>query len=148
MPNYSLHIDTLIGWALPNALRRPKLYAYLRALASPLKWLHNRLLGLRSDALFRIQTNGQVCYLRGALNRKFDPVLNRIYIEDGIEVGSVFIFNESENSPLYLAEFLSSSDGDFVVWCPVSLQPQEALVSSMVAAFKLVSKSYSIKYFA
>lgn len=147
MPNYAYHIDTVIGWALPNALRKPRLYALVRALVAPAKYLHNQLIGFRTGALFNINTNGQVCYLKSALNRKFDPALRRIYIEDGVINPIIYIFNEVENSPIYLPEFMSSSDADFVVFVPIALQSQDTQIKALVNQFRLVSKQFSITYF-
>lgn len=60
---------------LPTFLRRRRIFAFCRALCSPLycgvEGLYNRFLQKRGDHIFSLSHNGQVCYIRAALNYAF-----------------------------------------------------------------------------
>lgn len=60
---------------LPTFLRRRRLFAFCRAMCSPLylgeDGLYNRFLQNRGDHIYRLSHNSQVCYLRAALNEAF-----------------------------------------------------------------------------
>jgi hypothetical protein len=146
MPNYDYNINTVIGWCLPSPIRKFRLFAYIRALCTPLKQLHTQFILLKNSAYFDLKYNGQVCFLRGCLNDVFDPTLRRILIEDGIEEGFVYIFLESENQPFYLPSFLTGSEADFVVLVPSEYANQIDVITAFVQKFKLYSKSFKIKF--
>ncbi len=141
---YSLNWNRFIDWLLWSANRKPIEQAWLHALLAPVKLAHNRLLGFRSEKTDEIATTGQVATLRYKLNRRFDPALRRITIEDGIETPFVYIFTEAENKPLYLPAFTTGSDEDFVVKVPSDLLGSLVAIRSFVNKYKLASKRWKL----
>ncbi|HGM2344182.1 TPA: hypothetical protein ACKJ98_002036, partial [Neisseria gonorrhoeae] len=80
---YNLNIDKLLILLTPTFLRKPKLVAWLRMLATPLHKVLYNFQRARQDDLYNLAHNSQVCYLRKALNDEFDDEKRRIRIEDG-----------------------------------------------------------------
>ncbi len=114
-------------WLLPTLLRKPKIYALLKAAVLPISQIHYQWLLFREDNIYRLAHNGQTCYFRGALNDVFDPDLRRITIENGLAIEPDFVFLPIENKALYLDDepiyIHSSSDSrntgvDFIVKVP------------------------------
>ncbi len=72
---FNVNFDKWIALMLPTFLRRRRLFAFCRALCAPLYLgeggLYNRFLQKRGDQIYRLSHNGQVCYLRAALNDAF-----------------------------------------------------------------------------
>lgn len=74
---FDINFDKWIASMLPTFLRRPRVFAFCRALCSPLylgeddKSIYKRFLQSRKKHLYRVSHNGQVCYLRAALNDAF-----------------------------------------------------------------------------
>jgi hypothetical protein len=122
------------------------MFAWLKALLLPLIGLHSSFKAFTIEKYTDIQTNGQVCKLKAGLNRIFDGVQKRIYIEDGRIVDSIFIYTAPENKPIYLPQFLSSTQGDFVVYIPQTLRPEETRIRAYINKYKLPSKNYSIRW--
>ena len=67
------------------------------AAVTPLNYIHTRFLEFRKDAAYRLNHNGQVCYLRAVLNDTFDPELRRITVTDTAQnVGILLVFRRDE----------------------------------------------------
>lgn len=77
MTIFDISFDKWIASMLPTFLRRPRVFAFCRALCSPLylgegeRSIYRRFLKSRGDHIYRVSHNGQVCYLRAALNDAF-----------------------------------------------------------------------------
>ena len=96
---YNLNIDKLLVLLTPTFLRKPKLVAWLRMLATPLhKLLYDSQRARQAD-LYNLALNSQVCYLRKALNDEFDSEQRRIRIEDGKQNERLYIYPRSANKP-------------------------------------------------
>lgn len=127
-----------------SAIRKPVEQAWFHALLAPVKLLHNRLLSFRSERVDEIATTGQVATMRYKLNRRFDPALRRFEIEDGEEVAFVYMYTEGENKPLYLPEYLTGANEDFVVKVPFALIASESAIRAFVNKYKLASKRWKL----
>ena len=77
---YNLNIDKLLVLLTPTFLRKPKLVAWLRMLATPLHKVLYDFQRARQADLYNLAHNSQVCYLRKALNDEFDDEQRRIQI--------------------------------------------------------------------
>ena len=73
---FDIDFNKWIATILPTFLRRRRVFAFCRALCAPLflgsDGLYNRFLRTRGDHIYRLRHNGQVCYLRAALNDAFN----------------------------------------------------------------------------
>lgn len=136
---------------------KPKMFAYLKALLAPIQTTNDSFLSLiqwsRREAVF----NGQVMYLEKALNLEFDPVLSRIFIEDGAfntsppylyriaEERPLYLYKKSENNPLYLYKKSEYNNPiHFIVRIPSNLLPLSTQIAQLVDSLKQAGKTYQI----
>ena len=149
---YNLNIDKLLVLLTPTFLRKPKMVAWLRALATPLNKLLYQFQQARESDLYNLAHNSQVCYLRKALDDEFDSILRRIHIEDGKQNARIYIYPRSTNKPLYLGKIFlyqrgSYIDGgvDFVVVLPRDLEYDKYKLEALVNFYKLAGKRWTIR---
>ena len=143
----TLNIDKLVVLLLPTFLRKPKLVAWLRTLATPLHKLLYAFQQARTADLYNLAHNSQVCYLRKALNDEFDPQQRRIRIEDGKKNERLYIYPRSANRPLFLGKVFLYQRGDyidggvdFIVVIPQGLQYDKYKLEALVNFYKLAGK--------
>ena len=85
MDKYDVNFKRLALLLLPTFWRRPLFAAMAYAAVSPLQYLHTRFILWKRGGDYRLEHNGQVCYLRALLNDKFDPIDRRITITESVE---------------------------------------------------------------
>lgn len=118
---FKLNIDKLVVLLLPISWRQPRMIAFLRSLAAPVKRLLYDFQQHRLRNIYRINHNWQKCYLEAALNDEFDPQLRRITIDEGEQHTPNYIYTSGEQQPSFLgtiylrmaAEY--GADHDFIV---------------------------------
>ena len=149
---YNLNIDKLLGLLTPTFLRKPKVVAWLRALAIPLHKLLYEFQQARESDLYNLAHNSQVCYLRKALNDEFDDEQRRIRIEDGKQKQRLYIYPRSANKPLYLGKIFLYQRGDyidggvdFIVVLPKDLTYDKYKLEALVNFYKLAGKRWTIE---
>ena len=149
---YNLNIDKLLILLTPTFLRKPKLVAWLRMLATPLHKLLYDFQRARQKDLYNLAHNSQVCYLRKALNDEFDDAQRRIRIEDGKQKKRLYIYPRSANKPLYLGKVFIYQRGayidggvDFIVVLPKDLTYDKYKLEALVNFYKLAGKRWTIE---
>ena len=149
---YNLNIDKLLVLLTPTFLRKPKMVAWLRALAIPLNKLLYQFQQARESDLYNLAHNSQVCYLRKSLNDEFDKVKREINIEDGKQNARLYTYPRSANKPLYLGKVYlyqrgSYIDGgvDFVVVLQRDLEYDFYKLEALVNFYKLAGKRWTIE---
>jgi len=80
---FDIDYKRLIVLLLPTFLRKPILFALLKALVQPIIVLYDDFKKNRDENLYKATINSQVCYLRKMLNDKFDFDERRIYLTEG-----------------------------------------------------------------
>ena len=152
---YNLNIDKLLVLLTPTFLRKPKLVAWLRTLATPLHKLLYDFQRARQADLYNLAHNSQVCYLRKALNDEFDDEQRRIRIEDGKQKQRLYIYPCSANKPLYLGKLFLYQRGDyidggvdFIVVLPKDLTYDKYKLEALVNLYKLAGKRWQISQLA
>lgn len=113
---YNIDFDKLVGLLLPTSLRKRKMFSWLGVLLTPLKRIHYDFLQKRNEKngdLYRLQHNGQVCYLRKVLNDNFDPEKRRIKIIDGNQFKRKYIYTEGEQKPVFLGKIFLRERSDY-----------------------------------
>ena len=98
---FNLDIPKLTSLLTPTFLRREKLSAWLRVLHYPLIKIADDFNINRNGNLYNLAHNGQVCYLRAALNDKFDISQRRIKIAEGNRYKRHYIYTDGEKKPKY-----------------------------------------------
>jgi hypothetical protein len=122
---YKVDFKKLAILMLPTFLRKPIVVAYLQSLLVPIDSVYYNWSVFRNDNIYKMQHNGQICYLRKALNDKFDPSLRRIYIGNGNRYERQYLYTTPEDRPrylgtMYLHQNLDYADTglDFIVYVP------------------------------
>ena len=149
---YNLNIDKLLVLLTPTFLRKPKLIAWLRMLATPFHKVLYEFQRARQADLYNLAHNSQVCYLRKALNDDFDDEQRRIRIEDGRQKQRLYIYPRSVNKPLYLGKVFLYQRGDyidggvdFIVVLPKDLTYDKYKLDALVNFYKLAGKRWTIE---
>lgn len=132
--------------------------AFLRSVAMPINTLHTALLYYRNNALYRLAITPQVCFLERALNDRYDVILRRIAIEDGLELAPVPLYRKEESKPqvlnrkieggplvLYTKAETSQFSADFVIKVPVTVDFNISELTAFVNGYKLSSKTFKVK---
>jgi hypothetical protein len=161
MNKFEINYKRLVLLLLPTFLRKELLVAFLRAATSPVVTRYNLFLTNRSNNLYRLRMNGQVCYLRRVLYDAFPEAGGAIRIEDGVTVGWWLYAWDADYDPY--SNYLPITD-DGTVFCDKStilegvsgftvIVPRalfnannDAKLRSLLNNYKLLSKSYTIQY--
>lgn len=102
---FNINFDKWVALMLPTFLRRRRFFAFCRALCAPLylgeDGLYNRFLQKRGDHIYRLSHNGQVCYLRAALNDAFG-ITKGFEIEDADDYEGEWVFAKDPTMPQQL----------------------------------------------
>lgn len=145
---------------LPYHLRKPLLFGLLRAALAPFESLYSCFLSARSEHIYRLTHNGQVCYLRACLNDHFKSTGGgKFEIMSVVREGEwLYAISETgEKIPLTLGEdndsdtenvpvvynelMLNEAQNDFVVSVPADIyDTQLEAVKALVDKYKLISK--------
>lgn len=141
----------LVVLLLPTALRQPLVFGILRAAAAGVEHVYRDFMAARRMHNFRLTHNGQVCHLRGMLNRCFGA---------GFKIGGVSreggwlfaVTEDGENITLAVGEklgdvpvlgseqALNAAQNDFVVFVPGNCWNRLEEIKAMVDKYKLVTK--------
>ena len=148
MTHYDINYNRLAMAIVPLKLRKMLLMGFCYCLLTGVRRLHH---------------NGQVCYLRAALNDRFDWERRRITIDDtGDYRESVIIYRRDDpvhsvsvptrsNGALIINRRSMTIDGalDFTVSVPddVRLIYGEAQIRALIDQFKLASKRYTLNFY-
>ena len=107
---------------------------------------------MRTANLLKLSYNGQRCYLRKALNDKFDPELRRIFIDGTLDIEQDYIYTQAENLDVYLGTMFLETEFnyagttvDFLVFVPqlvLDLKINEIIAT--LEFYKLAGKQYQI----
>ncbi|MCT4698091.1 hypothetical protein [Tenacibaculum haliotis] len=142
-------------WAvllLITRLRKPKMIAFTKSLVAPIVNLHYEFLQRKTADEFIINHNGQVCYLRKALNDVFDADLRRIEIGDGNQFDRQYIYTQSEQKPVFLGKMFlrdrtdyADTGVDFIVYVPNTIVlSRKVELDKWIHIFKKGVKRYKI----
>ncbi|HCY81551.1 MAG TPA: hypothetical protein DHV22_08105 [Xanthomarina gelatinilytica] len=140
------------------ALRKPKMMAWLYSFIKPLVTSNYNFVLFKKETDYKIAHNWQTCYMRGALNDKFDTELRRIYIGNGVLYNTTYVYTEPEAQELYMhteAEadtiwvYTEAETGDtgvnFIVYVPASIvQTQIHELRAEIEFYKLGGMKYLI----
>lgn len=155
---YQIDYKRLVLLLLPTFLRKPRLFAFLRAATFGVSELHVAFLKNRDVNLLRLKRNGQVCYLRRMLNDELDAEDRRIRITDADPEGDwVFALDEeeayqlfigSEGMLVYSENLVFGNTAFFNVFVPWSSGETDKnnRLQNFLNEYKLLSKKYILSY--
>jgi hypothetical protein len=158
---FEINYKRLALLLLPTFLRRDVIVAFLRAMTMPAVTLYDLFMSNRKNNLYKLKMNGQVCYLRRVLNDAFPSANGAIQIESSKSVGGWQYAWDKDYDP-YLRYLLIADEGTifrdksailqsvngFIVSVPRALHSvnNDAKLRSLLNAYKLLGKSYTIIY--
>ena len=102
MSIFDIDYDLLVWQLLPVRLRKAAHFAWLKLLATPVKWIHGLFKENRDKNLYMLAHNSQVVYMEQALNDTFDGINRGIYIVDGPFKDPLFTYLDPESKPIWL----------------------------------------------
>lgn len=160
---------------IPYFFRKEKFLGLLKSIVTPLKYVNDSLLYLRTETAFALAFNAQIIYLEKYLNEVYPnpgTYPNNIHILDGANVSfdyvwnfaelqqNLILYNYVENSqPVYLqnsAEQTGSFATSYLIRIPTFCQTandykgqlfNEQKFKKRVNFYNLAGKTYSIQYF-
>lgn len=161
MTIFDIEFPELVRQLLPVRLRQGKMLRWLQCLIAPTLELYLNFTLNRNANIYVLKHSSQIAYMQAVLNDAYDPILRRIYINDGLYTDSLFVFLIDENEPLWLgmqseigstlyqnpnwlftrAETLEPSYC-FVVNVPIGLVYDEVRLRALVDKYRLPSKNY------
>lgn len=138
---------------LPSFLRQQITLAFVKSMMCPLDNLYYKWSQFRDKNIYTLQHNGQVCYLRKALNDQFDPSLRRIFIEESNAFKRKYIYTKAEEKPRFLGKMyinqkinFADTGFDFLVFVPAQIiKTQIYELGAVIRFYKLGGKIYKIE---
>lgn len=135
----------------PTFLREEVMKLWMSLLLSPVSQVHYWWVNYRAENIYKLAHNSQKCYLRGALNDRFDRQLRRIRIDDGNAFKRKYIYTDGEEKPKFLGTMFLYDDSDyadtgvdFIVVVPAVLQYSVYEMKALIDFYRLASKRYKI----
>lgn len=148
---WNINFQRLSVLLLPTFLRSDVMKAWVYLQLQLIENIHYDWKQFRAANLYKLGHNSQKCYLRGALNDRFDTQLRRIRIDDGNSFKRQYIYTDGEQKPKYLGTMYLYDDSDyadtgvdFIVVVPMDLQYSTYEMIALVDFYKLASKRYKI----
>jgi hypothetical protein len=132
---------------LPNKWRDVSSIQFVKVLLRPINDLYYKWYNWRLDNIYKLEHTGQICYLRGSLNDKYDPVERRIYIGNGLLFDTQYIFTEAEEETLWLRTEAETADTglDFIVYVPETIySARKVELEAHINFYKAGGKRYKI----
>src|SRR4051812_24769278 len=99
---YNVDLGKLIQRIIPNRLKTAQRLAWLQCLAYPFSYIYQQFLLFRTAKNYQLLITPQVCYMELMLNGRYDNILQRITIKDGLEELPTYIFQEAELKPVFI----------------------------------------------
>ena len=156
---YNINFSRLLINMLPTFLRQPVIYGILYAAGKVLGLTYKDFTTARKEHNYKLTHNGQVCYLRAALNDAFGGDFDILDVErrgewlyaitedeSGIllsvgEGGNAAEVEGGQKVPLvYNEALLNAAQNSFIVSVPYSIyQTRLPAVAALVDKYKLIS---------
>lgn len=135
----------------PTFLRSEFMKAWLSLLVDGIDVIHYQWLQVRKANIYNLAHNSQICYLRAALNDRFDPSLRRITISSGNAFTRQYIYTDGEQKPKFLGVMYIYDDADyedtgvdFIVKVPMDVYFSVYAMTALIDYYKLAAKRYKI----
>lgn len=148
---YNVNWSRLSLLLTPTFLRNEVMKLWMALLLSPVGNVHYWWVNYRAQNIYKLAHNSQKCYLRGALNDRFDRELRRIRIDDGNAFKRKYIYTDGEEKPKYLGTIFLYDDSDyadtgvdFIVVLPAGLLYSIYEMRALIDFYRLASKRYKI----
>jgi len=155
---YNIDLKTAARWNVPRAKRAPKRLARIYAAIYAAIQIFQQLLRFRKQKLYQLMITPQVCYLRRALNDRWDFTQRRIRIVNSADKPPVFIYQEEEDKPVFIYQedenkpvFIYTEGeseaitDDFIIQVPIAVQFDINEMKSLMREYKLGGTKFNIQ---
>ena len=109
---FRIDFDKWVLSMLPSLLRRKVMFALCRAAVAPIRSLYERFVAKREAHNYTLHHNGQVCYLRAALNDAFGTTGFDIVDYDDGRGDWLFAKSEDLDHHLYAVDETLDNEGN------------------------------------
>ena len=147
----------IVNWAklgkilTPSFLRSEIIRPWIELMTENVEIIYYQWTLNRNNNIYDLAHNSQICYLRKALNDRFDPSLRRITISSGNAFTRQYIYTDGEQKPKWLGTMYLHGDEDyedtgvdFIVKVPTDLVFSIYAMTALVDFYKLASKRYKV----
>lgn len=152
---YNVNWFRLVKMLVLPAIAKPTLLAFINSALAPLRTKYDEFLNFKIDAEYRVNHNGQVCYLQKMLNDKFDNSLRRIKVQNVKPKEQLWVYQPEDEKPVYVYDEIDHpvyvynkedyyNEFDFEVLIPPFLNTQINLMKVQINYFQIYSKNYQI----
>jgi len=145
---YNVNWFKLVRDLILPTVKKSVLLAFIDCSLAPIRTKHDEFLRFKTDSEYRINHNGQVCYLQKMLNDKFDNTLRRIRVNNLKPRLPLWIYTIDDDKPIYIH---TSTDYpvyiyndidyyleyDFEVFIPYSLNSFKNQMNAQINYYKL-----------
>ena len=148
MRAFEIDFKKLAVLLTPTFLRRAVFTSLMRVLMQPLATLHFTFAARRTDSLFRLEHNGQVCRLKHALNSLEVVWAYDEHTDDSRLVW--FLQPLPGNTMIYNLADITADTSSFVVFVPGIFafngnRPADPRIVATVERYRLVSRTASYR---
>src|SRR5690554_3494937 len=98
---YNINWFRLVKMLILPVVNKPTLSAFINSSLAPIRTNYDAFLSFKEDAEYRVQHNGQICYLQKMLNDKFDHSLRRIRVQNVQPKERLWLYYEQEDKPVF-----------------------------------------------
>ena len=159
MRDYSVIFISLCQYLIPSFLRKTKLISFLKVMLSSLQNMNDEFVLFVESKVYEMSITSQVIYLEKLLNDNFDYELRRIYIEDAVNLDTVFLRYENEQRDNVVIRYESegvltdcfryeseyNDSNSFIVRIPNSVT-NITLLKALVNKHRAASKLFDVQY--
>jgi hypothetical protein len=148
------------GEMLPTKWRDSTTIAFIKVLLKLINQVYYSWYNWRIENLYKLEHTGQICSLRGSLNDEFDKLQRRIYIGNGQQKPTTYIYTEAEAQDVFTNTESESKQGtmyvyteaetadtglDFIVYVPFEILNREIYaLKAHIEFYKAGGKRYAI----
>jgi len=159
---YIIDYNKFVVERIPEDVRVPEVIQYLLCLIVPIVWLYDRFVAFRNYINYTLTITPQVVFIEMMLNNRYDTLLRRIYLRDGVDYNAIYFYTRAEAKPkyfyarsevampkryIYSRGEASAITYDFIVFVPSDISLDSDEIRSLIDAYKLAGKYYLIQTF-
>src|SRR5690554_4187701 len=152
---YNINWFRLVKMLILPAVNKPTLLAFINSVLAPIRTNYDAFLSFKEDAEYRVQHNGQICFLQKMLNDQFDNSLRRIRVQNvkpkerlwfylPEDDKPVFFYNEVDHPVYFYNPEDYYNEFDFEVLIPSVLTSKINQMTVQINYYKIYSKNYQI----
>ena len=159
--NSKIDFELQLKRLTPQFLRGTIFIALMESAMKALQDVNDLQVTLTNEIDFFLRWNSQIITLTKFLNTVYDPVLNRIYIQDLVPIANTYLFRNIESatpfflfrksepvSPVFLKRLSEiQGDLDYTIFFPASITIDTDLVTSQVKDYNAAGMRFDIQTF-